>query len=147
MVDPRQGSAVTERRNSGWLARAAGPLLSALIGAPMELPVSLLEAYPELAEAHWRRGGIPPRLGGWFLAQSTVSGITFGRTIWLAPHAPYAPELLLHELRHVHQFAADRAFPLRYVWLSLRHGYSRNPYETDARTYAANRVVGLPPTV
>lgn len=128
------------------LARVTHPLLSALIGAPMVLPAPLLESYPELGEAHWRRGGLPPRIGGWCLGRSTVSGITLGRTIWLAPHAPLAPELLLHELRHVHQFAADRAFPLRYVWRSLRHGYARNPYETDARTYAASRIAGLPPT-
>ena len=53
-----------------------------------------------------------------------ISGITLGRTIWLAPRAPLAPELLLHELRHVHQFASDRAFPLRYVWRSLRYHHA-----------------------
>ena len=122
-------------------------LLSALIGSPMTLPDSLLARYPELAIARWRRGGLPVRVGGWCLGQSTVSGITLGRTIWLAPHVPFDEELLLHELRHVHQFAEDRAFPLRYVWRSLRHGYTRNPYETDARTYAARRVAGAPPNV
>jgi hypothetical protein len=134
-----------------WLAspftRIMRPLLSALVGAPTTLPASLLESYPELAGARWRRGGLPPRIGGWCLAQSTVAGITLGRTIWLAPHAPFAPELLLHELRHVHQFESDRTFPLRYVWRSLRHGYLQNPYETDARTYAASRAAGFPPNV
>jgi hypothetical protein len=113
----------------------------------MMLPVDLLRRYPELAEARWRRGGLAVRIGGWCLGRSTVSGITLGRTVWLAPMAPLAPELLLHELRHVHQFASDRAFPLRYVWRSLRHGYARNPYETDARQFAARRVAGFPPTV
>jgi hypothetical protein len=121
--------------------------MSALLGRPMTLPVPLLERYPELAEARWRRGGLAVRIGGWCLGRSTVSGITLGRTVWLAPMAPLAPELLLHELRHVHQFASDRAFPLRYVWRSVRHGYARNPYETDARQFAASRVAGFPPTV
>jgi hypothetical protein len=113
----------------------------------MALPAALLDRYPELSTAHWRRGGLALRIGGWCLGRSTVAGITLGRTIWLAPRAPLAPELLLHELRHVHQFAEDRAFPLRYVWRSLRHGYLRNPYEADARQFAARRVGGAPPTV
>jgi hypothetical protein len=75
-----------------------------------------------------------------------VAGITFGRTVWLAEGVPPVPELLLHELRHVHQFESDRSFPLRYVWRSVRHGYTANPYETDARSYAADRVADLPPT-
>jgi hypothetical protein len=135
------------RRPMTTLARAAGALLSALVGRPMTLPGPLLERHPELAEARWRRGGLPVRIGGWCLGRSTVAGITLGRTIWLAPRVPLAPELLLHELRHVHQFQADRAFPLRYVWRSLRHGYTRNAYETDARAYAASRADGSPPTV
>jgi hypothetical protein len=113
----------------------------------MTLPPALLARYPELADARWRRGGLPVRVGGWCLGRATVAGITLGRTIWLAPRAPLAPELLLHELRHVHQFASDRAFPLRYVWRSLRHGYAQNPYEADARHFAASRVTGIPPTV
>ena len=79
-------------------------------------------------------------------ATGELSGITLGRTVWIAPGVPLEPELLLHELRHVHQFAADRAFPLRYVWRSLRFGYLGNPYEADARQFAASRVDGLPPS-
>ena len=135
------------RRPALRLARLLGTLSSALIGRPMVLPNSLIDRYPELRGARWRRGGLPVRVGGWCLGRSTVAGITLGRTIWLAPRAPLAPELLLHELRHVHQFQADRAFPLRYVWRSLRHGYTRNAYETDARAYAASRADGSPPTV
>ena len=129
------------------LARVVSGLLSALLGCPATLPVDLLQRYPELVDARWRRGGLALRIGGWCLGRSTVFGITLGRTVWLAREAPLAPELLLHELRHVHQFASDRAFPLRYVWRSLRHGYARNPYETDARQFAASRVAGFPPTV
>jgi hypothetical protein len=137
---------LTPRRRR-TLARAAALLSSALFGRPARLPDSVLARYPELGEARWRRGGLPPRVGGWCLGRASVSAITLGRTIWLAPRVPFAPELLLHELRHVHQFAADRAFPLRYVWGSLRHGYARNPYETDACRFAASRVTGSPPTV
>ena len=146
MVDPRAGDAVSAggdvRRTS-----AATALWRGLAGARMCLPALLLERYPELTAARWRRGGLFVRIGGWCLGRATVSGITLGRTVWLAPHAPLEPELLLHELRHVHQFAADRAFPLRYVWRSLRHGYLRNPYEADARQFAASRVDDVPPSV
>ena len=138
---------MTETVGASRLSRMLRSLANALVGTPMTLPAALRAQYPELDDARWRRGGLPVRIGGWCLGQATVSGITLGRTIWLAPGVPFAPELLLHELRHVHQFASDRAFPLRYVWGSLRHGYMRNPYETDARDFAASRVDGIPPTV
>ena len=115
-------------------------MLRWLVGTPCTLPAPLLARYPELRQARWRRGGMPLRVGGWCLGRATVAGITLWRTIWLANGTPLAPELLLHELRHVHQFQGDRAFPLRYVWRSLRHGYADNPYESDARAYAARRV-------
>ena len=118
-----------------------------LIGAPFALPGSLIERYPELTTARWRRGGIALRIGGWCIGRATVSGITLWRTIFLSPRAALEPELLLHELRHVHQFQADPLFPLRYVWRSLRHGYTDNPYEADARAYAARRLTGAHPTV
>jgi hypothetical protein len=117
-----------------------------LLGAPLVLPPALLARYPELGVARWRRGGLALRVGGWCLGRATVSGITLWRTIWLAEGATLRPELLLHELRHVHQFQAVRAFPLRYLWGTLRHGYTRNPYEADARAYAARRLAGAPHT-
>ena len=116
-------------------------------GSPFDLPPEFLARFPELAGARYRRGGLPLRVGGWLLGRSTVSGITLWRTIWVASGVPLTPELLLHELRHVHQFEADRAFPLRYLWRSLRHGYTENPYEADARAYAARRMAGAPPIV
>jgi hypothetical protein len=110
------------------------------IGTAVELPREFLEAFPELGGARWRRGGLPVRVGGWCLGQSTVSAITLWRTIWIAPNLTPPLELLLHEFRHVQQFEADMAFPLRYLWQSLRHGYVNNRYEVDARAYAADRV-------
>jgi len=146
MVDSGTDHALSEGRESRRHG-SVSMLWRSLVGARMTLPGPLLARYPELAGARWRRGGLFVRIGGWCLGRATVSGITLGRTVWLAPHAPLEPELLLHELRHVHQFAADRAFPLRYAWRSLRHGYLRNPYEADARRFAASRVDDVPPSV
>ncbi len=112
----------------------------AIIGRPIDLPPTLTERYPELATARWRTGGLPPRVGGWFLGQASVSAITLWRTIWLARPTGVSEELLLHEIRHVAQFEADRAFAVRYLWESMRRGYSRNKYEVDARRYAASRL-------
>ena len=106
----------------------------------MELPARLLHDYPELAEAEYRRGGLPVRVGGWALGTSTAAAITLWRTIFLAPATPITAELLLHELRHVHQFLENWAFPASYLWQSIRYGYSRNAYEVDARRYAASRL-------
>ena len=119
---------------------ALGRITGALIGAPIELPAALLARYPELGEARYRRGGIFVRVGGWALGASSVAGITLWRTIWLAPSTSLDAELLLHELRHVHQFQASAAFPLQYLWESLRRGYHSNRFEVDARRFAARRV-------
>jgi hypothetical protein len=115
-------------------------LLAPLIGRAEPLPAALTERYPELLEARVRRGGLPVRIGGWALGARWVAGITLWNTIFLAPDTAVEPELLLHELRHVHQFQAGVAFPLRYLWASLRRGYHHNPYEADARAWAAERV-------
>jgi hypothetical protein len=120
------------------LAALAAPL----IGRRTELPTDVIRRYPELAEARWRVGGLPVRVGGWCLGQRTVSAITLWRTIWLAPGLSPSNELLLHELRHVTQFESSAAFPVLYLCESLRHGYVRNRFEADARAYAAHRVRG-----
>jgi hypothetical protein len=115
-------------------------ILGALIGSPLPLPPPLLETFPELGAARFRRGGLFVRIGGWCLGRRTVAGITLGRTIWLAPHVALDPGLLLHELRHVHQFASSRWFPLLYIWDSLRRGYRGNRFEADANAFAVRRL-------
>ena len=122
-------------------------IIAALIGRGVALPQHLVARYPELREARWRVGGLPPRVGGWFLAQRTVAGITLGRTIWLAPGVRVDPELLLHELCHVRQFGTDRAFPLRYCLESLRRGYTHNRFEAEADAFARRVLAERPATV
>ena len=72
-------------------------------GVVVEPPRHIVASYPELRHVQWRRGGLPPRLGGWPLGQRTVAAITLWRTVWLAPETCWSAELLLHERRHVHQ--------------------------------------------
>jgi hypothetical protein len=115
-----------------------------LIGRPISLPPPLLEAFPMLEAARWRSGGLPPRIGGWCLGMRSVAGITLGRTVFLAPWAPLEPRFLLHEFAHVRQFAGVSAFPIRYVWQSLRHGYRGNRFERDADAFAAQVLAERP---
>jgi hypothetical protein len=114
--------------------------ISPLIGVALSLPDELVDRFPELRGARFRRGGIFVRIGGWCLGIPSVAGITLGRTVWLAPDATVDAGLLLHEIRHVQQFASIWWFPVRYVWESLRHGYSGNRYEVDARAYVDRRL-------
>lgn len=118
------------------MARALGPL----VGERLELPDELVEHFPELASVRFRRGGLPPRVGGWALLQRSAAAITLWRTVFLAPETPLDPGLLLHEFRHVQHFASSVWFPLRYVWGTLRRGYHHNPYELDAEHFAALRL-------
>jgi fructose-1,6-bisphosphatase I len=87
-----------------------------------------------------RRGGVLVHVGGWFLGRAGVAGITLWRNVWVANQAEASAELLLHECRHVHQFQALRAFPVRYLWEWLKRGYWGNLYEIDARNYVADRL-------
>lgn len=112
----------------------------AVIGRPVELPDSFMARYPELTRARWRSGGLPVRVGGWCLGQRSVSAITLWHTIWLANDISPNAELLLHELRHVDQFEASAAFPVLYLWESVRRGYVRNRFEVEARAFATSRV-------
>jgi len=123
-----------------------GGIRAALIGEPEMLTRDLLVRYPELARIHLRRGGLPPRIGGWALGRATVAAITLRHWVFLAPDVPAHPPLLLHELRHLEQFEDSPLFPFRYLWASLRHGYHDNPFEADARDYSARRVRALGPS-
>lgn len=100
----------------------------------------MIRRYPDLAQATYRRGGLPVRIGGWALGTSTADAITLWKTIFIAPTTELDSELLLHELRHVHQFLEHWAFPVSYLWQSIRYGYTSNAYEVDARRYAAARL-------
>jgi len=122
------------------IADAFAALAAPLIGRPTTLPADLVARYPELATARWRRGGLPVRVGGWCLGQRAVSAITLWHTIWLDTESSPSEELLLQEIRHVAQFEASAAFPVFYLWESVRRGYFRNRFEVDARAYAASRV-------
>ncbi|MBA3891724.1 MAG: DUF4157 domain-containing protein [Gemmatimonadaceae bacterium] len=126
---------------------ARSPLIAALLGVPHVLPERLQAEFPELRHVRWRLGGLPPRVGGWCLGRRTVSAITFRRTVFLAPEARVSAELLLHELAHVRQFEESPAFPLRYLWESIRRGYYMNRFEVDARAFAADRVQQVLSTV
>ncbi len=123
------------------LHSAGRRLIDNLVGHEVQLPAALLARFPELREARFRRGGLPPLVGGWCLGAGSVAGITLWRTIWLDSRAPLEPELLLHEIRHVHQFGASPLFPLAYAWESLRRGYRHNRFEADARSFAARRLL------
>jgi hypothetical protein len=116
-------------------------ILRLLMGTALPLPDDLARAWPELREARFRLGGLPARMGGWLLGARSVDGIVLGRTVWLAA-APSIRDagLLLHEIRHVQQFATVAWFPCRYLWQAVTRGYERNPYEVDARAYAARRL-------
>jgi len=115
-------------------------LIRALIGEKFELPADIIRRYPDLAQATYRRGGLPVRVGGWSLGTNTAAAITLWRTVFIAPSTALDAELLLHELRHVHQFLEHKAFPVSYLWQSIRYGYTRNAYEVDARRYSASRL-------
>lgn len=115
-------------------------IVTALVGVSEPMPVEMWTRYPELASVRIRRGGLAPRVGGWALGRATVAAITLRPWVFLAPGVPTDAPLLLHELRHLQQFEASPLFPIQYVWASLRHGYHANPYEVDARDFAARRV-------
>ncbi|MGI8400789.1 MAG: hypothetical protein ACR2NS_04170 [Gemmatimonadaceae bacterium] len=119
---------------------AGSRVVAAIVGRRIDLSPALTDVYPELADVTYRRGGLPVRIGGWALGTRSAAAITLWRTVYIAPDTPLSAELLLHELRHVHQFLERRTFPLRYLWQSIRYGYSRNAYEVDARRYSASRL-------
>ncbi|HEY8851280.1 MAG TPA: DUF4157 domain-containing protein [Gemmatimonadaceae bacterium] len=115
-------------------------LVRAIAGRRIDLPPALTDVYPDLADVRYRSGGLPARIGGWALGTRSAAAITLWNTVFIAPATPLSAGLLLHELRHVHQFLERKTFPLSYLWQSLRYGYARNAYEIDARRYSALRL-------
>jgi hypothetical protein len=122
------------------LADHGAMLLRHLIGTPLALPGDLAAAWPELRQARFRVGGWPLRIGGWLLGARSVAGLALGRTVWLETTESIRDvELVLHEVRHVQQFATVPWFACRYLWQSMTRGYHDNVYEVDARDYAWHR--------
>jgi hypothetical protein len=115
---------------------AMGTVVRETAGVVFGLPPDVIEAFPELASVTWRVGGFPLRIGGWLLGQRSVAAITLGSTVFLSPGTAPSLQLLLHELGHVRQFRRDKAFPIRYLWESMRRGYSRNRFEAEADQFA-----------
>jgi len=111
-----------------------------MIGRKIDIPREMIDRYPDLATPTYRRGGLPVRIAGMVLGANTAAAITLWKTVFVAPTTRLDAELLLHELRHVHQFLEHRAFPVSYLWQSIRYGYKRNAYEVDARRYSASRL-------
>lgn len=88
-----------------------------------------------------------PALGGLLAGmRRPAAAVTLGRTILLHPAASPTSRLVRHELAHVLQWQrAPLAFPVRYAWYHLRHGYDDNPYEVEARRAEATPVEETPP--
>jgi hypothetical protein len=118
------------------IAALAKLVLRETVGLKFALPADVTTAFPELASVAWRYGGFPLRIGGWFLGRRSVAGITLGATVFLSPASPPSLQLLLHELGHVRQYRRDKAFAMRYLWESVRRGYSRNRFELEADQFA-----------
>ena len=78
------------------------------------------------------------RLAAWKLGSNKVA-IVIGKTIHL--HNTGRHEFLqnkswvYHELKHIHQFQQHGflLFIFLYLWESIRHGYTNNKYEIEAR--------------
>lgn len=78
------------------------------------------------------------RLAAWKL-KANKAAIVIGKTIHL--HNTSSQEFLndrkwlLHELKHIEQFRRHGflSFVFLYLWESIRHGYTNNKYEIEAR--------------
>ena len=108
-------------------------LAGGLLGTKTDLPSPILEQWPELSELGFRRGGLPLRVGGWFLGQSTVAAITLGRTIFLARGTRFNPELFRALYFDLLERPTDRA--------ALRAALDRVTAYLDERTPALFRPV------
>ncbi|MGZ5220375.1 MAG: DUF4157 domain-containing protein [Chitinophagaceae bacterium] len=101
------------------------------------------KTYYQIKERSWIA-----RVAAWKLNSSQVA-IVIGRTIHL--HNTRRKEFLenkrwvLHELKHIEQFRRHGFLPFifLYLWESIRHGYTNNKYEIEAR--AAEKAPSKPP--
>lgn len=82
-----------------------------------------------------RRSAWLPRVAGWLSGMKGPAGaVTLGRVIVIHPAMPINSRLLRHEMAHVRQWQKNPVtFPLRYIAAHMRHGYTDNPYEVEAR--------------
>lgn len=64
--------------------------------------------------------------------------VTLGEHVFLRGPSVEVP-ILLHETAHVRQFRIFGwvGFFARYFWSSITRGYSANPFEVEAREFAA----------
>lgn len=108
-------------------------MIDALIRALAPKPAETTEPLPPGVAV--RRAQWLPALGGALARMGApAAAVTLGRTIVVHPEVPLTPRLLRHELAHVKQWQANPfAFPVRYVWYSIRYGYNDNPFEVEAR--------------
>lgn len=113
-------------------------LVRSVAGEPVASPVALPDGV-EVRRSRWipALGGTLARLDG------PAAAVTLGRTILVHPRIRPTERLLRHELVHVEQWKRHPyAFPFRYTAAHIRHGYARNPYESEAR--AAEAAIGGP---
>lgn len=71
-----------------------------------------------------------------FRGDYNTYAVTLGHTVRFRNHEGTIPDCTYkHELRHVQQLEQSGflVFYLRYIWYILKYGYTRNPYEVDAR--------------
>ncbi len=110
----------------GWvLDRVLGPA----VPAPADVPAGV-----STAGVVFRRGALVPAIGGIMgRMKGPAAAVTLRRTVVVHPAVSLSPALLVHELTHVRQWAADPLFPARYTVESLRRGYWNNRYEVEAR--------------
>jgi hypothetical protein len=122
-----------------WAGLRVRSVVRAVLGTPEPAPTSLVRQFPELALLRLRRGGVPVHVAGWALGHPGAAAITLWRHVFVHPTTSLDADLLLHELRHVHQFQASASFPLLYLWETMRRGYHANRFEADARAFASAR--------
>ncbi len=60
---------------------------------------------------------------------------SFWDAVYILPNHFADESLIQHELQHIHQMheTGKLKFAFKYAWYLLRYGYTKNPYEIDAR--------------